>query len=101
MGGGTYIDAAMRARLDAITWTFKKQWRWAARSRPHLEVTLGVIANHADSDNMLTTLLDCLRTAGVIVNDNTNHLRSYRVEVFDHDGPKPCVSITVHGGSEV
>jgi len=100
-GGRLFRNIGIAAQIDALTLCLSAQWRWPALSRPYLLFAFGVIKDNADTDNQITTVLDCLQSAGVLVNDNTKHLRNYSVQVLDHDGPEPTLSIEVRGGAEM
>lgn len=102
-GGRRYIDEETKQLIFAMTLAFAAGWRKAGRtepvSRPQLFIRLYVAHDRQDSDNMVTTVLDCLQAAGVLVNDNTRHLRDWAVEV--HDYGDPGVVLDVYGGEAV
>ena len=85
-GGRRYIDEETKQLIFAMTLAFAAGWRKAGRtepvSRPELHIRLFVTHDRQDSDNMVTTVLDCLQAAGVLVNDNTRHLRDWRVSAW-------------------
>jgi Holliday junction resolvase RusA-like endonuclease len=68
--GRTYIDRETKALIDALTAQAQSQWNRAPVTHPDMRVQFFVRDKRRDRDNLLTTLLDCLREAGVIVNDN-------------------------------
>ena len=92
---GMFIDEETKQIIFAITLAFTTQWKLQGQyeplSRPPfwftLDFTLGVTHHRQDSDNMVTTLLDCLQKAGVLRNDNTKHLRRWSVEVEEATEP--------------
>ena len=69
-GGRTYIDSETKALIDALTAQAQNQWIGEPVTHPDMRVQFFARDRRRDRDNMLTTLLDCLRDAGVIVNDN-------------------------------
>ena len=69
-GGRTYIDSETKALIDALTLQAQNQWRGEPVTHPDMRVRFYTRDRRRDRDNMLTTILDCLREAGVIVNDN-------------------------------
>lgn len=69
-GGRTYIDDEVKAMLDALTTQAKAMWPDPPLKNPEMEITFYVRDQRPDRDNKLTALLDCLREAGVIKNDN-------------------------------
>lgn len=61
----------MRAALiDALTAQAEAQWKHEPVIHPNVMVCFNVSSRRQDRDNMLTTILDCLRKAGVIKDDN-------------------------------
>ncbi len=69
---GMYINQAVRSEIDWITLQARQQWgQRPPVEHPAVVVTFYVRNRISDRDNKLTTILDCLRAAGVIVNDNT------------------------------
>jgi Holliday junction resolvase RusA-like endonuclease len=69
-GGRTYIDDETAALIDALTAQAQAQWKHEPVTHPNMYVEFHVRDRRRDRDNMLTTILDCLRDADVIVNDN-------------------------------
>jgi Holliday junction resolvase RusA-like endonuclease len=69
-GGRTYIDSETRALIDALTAQARTQWIGEPVTHPEMCFEFFVRDGRRDRDNLLTTVLDCLREAGVIVNDN-------------------------------
>ena len=72
-GGRTYIDSETQPLIDALTAQAKAQWKHDPVDHSNMYVQLHVRDLRRDRDNMLTTLLDCVCTAGVPVNDNMAH----------------------------
>lgn len=70
-GGGRFIDSETQSQIQALCWQAKEQWG-GKESLIHPELTVAFYVRNAkpDRDNKLTTLLDVLREAGVIKNDN-------------------------------
>jgi Holliday junction resolvase RusA-like endonuclease len=69
-GGRTYIDSETKGLIDALTIQARAQWKHEPVTHPDIGVQFFARDRRRDRDNMLTTILDCLRDAGVIVNDN-------------------------------
>jgi Holliday junction resolvase RusA-like endonuclease len=69
-GGRTYIDSETKALIDSLTIQARAQWKHEPVTHPDMRVQFYARDRRRDRDNMLTTILDCLREAGVIVNDN-------------------------------
>jgi hypothetical protein len=89
--------------IDAITMQLRPQWGKPPLSRPALLFCLRADSGRQDSDNIVTTLLDCLQVgtaakpgAGVLVNDNAKHLRTYGVCVADGE-PGCDIYVSPHG----
>jgi Holliday junction resolvase RusA-like endonuclease len=62
--------ARTSALIDALTAQAQAQWKHEPVTHPNVYVEFHVRDRRRDRDNLLTTVLDCLREAGVIVNDN-------------------------------
>ncbi len=98
-GKGFFYNDAIRGAIDAVTWQFKEQWKGApAVSRAGLQFCFMTPVDNADSDSWVTLLLDCMQTAGVLVNDNTKHLRDWSVGVFGGDFERLQCQIVIKGG---
>jgi Holliday junction resolvase RusA-like endonuclease len=69
-GGRTYIDSETQALIDALTVQARAQWKHKQVTHPRMSIQFFARDGRRDRDNLLTTVLDCLREAGVIVNDN-------------------------------
>lgn len=69
-GGRTYIDREVQSVIDSLTIQARAQWSGPPVTHPDMSIRFYVRDQRGDRDNKLTTVLDCLRTAGVIVNDN-------------------------------
>lgn len=67
-----------------------------ARFTIELEIRVSNLGS-TDPDNCATTLLDSLREAGVIVNDNPNHSRHGRWDVVEVERGQEGVNVTVIG----
>ena len=68
--GRMFIDEETKAQIERLTYQANEQW--IGKPTVHADVTVRFFVAHrrSDRDNMLTTVLDCLRDAGVIENDN-------------------------------
>jgi Holliday junction resolvase RusA-like endonuclease len=53
-----------------LTVQARAQWKHELVTHPDVRVQFFAQDRRRDRDNMLTTILDCLRDAGVIVNDS-------------------------------
>lgn len=72
--GGMFRDTAIKKQIDALTWQAKLLWAGRpALDRPRISALFVVGYEGADMDNAWTCILDCLRAAGVLVNDNYKH----------------------------
>lgn len=72
--GGMYRENTVALEIDSITIQMINQWGdLPALEHPDITVTQRVRRANSDRDNQLTTLLDCLQDAGVLVNDNIKH----------------------------
>ena len=69
-GGRTYIDNETKVLIDALTLQAQAQWKHEPVKHPWMSFQFFTRDRRRDRDNLLTTVLDCLREAGVIVNDN-------------------------------
>lgn len=69
---GMYIDEGVRSEISWLTLQARQQWKHGTVEHPDLSVTFYVHNSGSDRDNKLTTVLDCLASAGVIKNDNIN-----------------------------
>lgn len=108
MGRRFSIDPVMKADINAITTAMKEQWRdpatfapYATRKLAALRFDIDYLNGGADADGIVTTVLDCLKSAGVITEDNMANLQDTRTTARPHDGPLPVLMVTVSGGVEV
>lgn len=69
--GGMRLIPEVRAQIDILTTQALFQWKSSGPvEHPELTVTFFVAAARQDQDGQYTTILDCLQSAGVLVNDN-------------------------------
>ena len=68
-GGGGMYDKSVRSEIDYITHQIKNDWDNNQILGPVRVFTEIVCGGRQDADNIHTTLLDCLQSAGVIKND--------------------------------
>lgn len=61
------------AAIDSLTLQARAQWCAPPVEHPTLCFRFYVPSLRSDRDNRLTTILDCLQAAGVLVNDNSKH----------------------------
>jgi hypothetical protein len=72
--GGMFRDEDISVQINLLTLQAKRQWIGRARlDVPRAHFMFYVMDQRSDLDNKLTTILDCLKAAGVIVNDNIKH----------------------------
>jgi Holliday junction resolvase RusA-like endonuclease len=68
---GYHYDEETRAQLDAIEAWILKAWRpRRAIAHPRIDVHYFYVNDGQDRDGIWTTVLDCLKKAGVIHDDN-------------------------------
>lgn len=81
--GSVYIDSGMRSQLDDFLWQLRGAKRVVSvplRGPLSLSVTFTAGARK-DLDNMTTTLMDLLQSAGIIENDrHITELHAKRIE---------------------
>ena len=72
--GKMFLDSTVTKQIEALTLQILFQWGNVGPVE-HPELTFSFFVHHArrDRDGMLTTVLDCLQAAGVLVNDNLAH----------------------------
>ena len=63
-GGRTYIDNETKVLIDALTVQANAQWKREPVTHPWMSIQFFVRDGRRDRDNLLTTVLDCLREAG-------------------------------------
>ena len=85
--GGMFRDKKVSAQLDAITWQLKAQWMREPLIHPALEFVFRCKDLRSDLDNKLTTCLDCMQDAGILVKDNLKHLRG-PITIYGELGPE-------------
>lgn len=74
-GGRMYYDRPeVAGQIESITHQLAVLWRRDPISGATVDIIFYCKDRRGDLDNMLTTLLDCMKTAGVIVDDNLLHL---------------------------
>lgn len=71
-GGGMFLDAAIKAQINALIVQARKQWRRPPIEHPDMDIEFFVLNGRSDRDNKLGCLLDVLQEAGVLVNDNVS-----------------------------
>lgn len=75
--GRLITDPEIQKRLQAVTheiWLV--HWsRLPALTDAEVEMEFHLSALNGDLDNKLTSVIDCLKDAGVLVNDSAKHLR--------------------------
>ena len=74
VSGEMFLNSEVVKQIETLTLQAMFQWPHKAPVE-HPELTFSFFVHHArrDRDGMLTTLLDCLQAAGVLVNDNLAH----------------------------
>ena len=87
--GRIYIPEDVKVRLLDIESQLRRQWHPRARVRhPNVLYRLVTHTDRQDKDNMVTTVLDCMKKAGVIVDDS----------IKEHNGWATTAPALLHGG---
>lgn len=69
--GKMVIPAEMKAQIETLTTQALFQWKHPGPvEHPEMTFKFVVAAQRQDRDGMVTTILDCLQAAGVLLNDN-------------------------------
>ena len=78
--GHSFLDLDVKAQIDALTHQARAQWNGRGPVE-HPELIVRMFIHHArrDQDGIYTTLLDCLQSAGILVNDNSAHNNGRKV----------------------
>ena len=69
-GGGMYYESGDRGALDAIVLQLRSQWKGPPLECAAVSVYLYRKSGRFDPDGQKATILDALKQAGVIVDDN-------------------------------
>lgn len=99
--GRIITDPAAKAQIDGITMLLFAEYRNARRCEPiaAFSISMGLYVSNlgsTDPDNAITTILDCLRAAGVIVNDNPKHSRQGSWSVIECEPGLEGAHVVVH-----
>jgi Holliday junction resolvase RusA-like endonuclease len=70
--GGMFHNKVVVDAIKDITEQCRCQWSGEPLVEPEMYVMFRILNKRADADNMLTTTLDCMVKAGVLLNDNCN-----------------------------
>ena len=73
--GRMFKNKALQAKIDAIVIQIQAQYKGKPLMRPSISVHFVCKDQRSDLDNKYTCLQDCLVLAGVLDDDNLNHLR--------------------------
>lgn len=65
-----FLDDSVKRMIESLTHQAAAQWPDPPAKHPDIRVQFFTRDARGDRDNKLTTVLDCLRDARVIVNDN-------------------------------
>lgn len=68
--GRMYLDASVKADIDALILQAKSQWSRMPMEHPEVAIKFFVLDQRSDRDNKLGCILDVLQEAGVIYRDN-------------------------------
>ena len=72
--GKMFLATEVKDQIDVLTTQAVFAWKHGSHvEHPELTVKFFVTAQRQDQDGMYTTVLDCLQSAGVILNDNIAH----------------------------
>lgn len=78
--GRMVLPKEVKEQIAAITTQAMFQWKYPGPvEHPEIAMTFFVSAKRQDQDGMYTTILDCLQSAGVLVNDNIAHNNGRKV----------------------
>ncbi len=95
--GGIYYDDKTHALIDSYIWQAKSQWRNRQGPLPPLTrfgYSMDLFNQRSDPDGIVTTTLDCLKSAGVITDDAARCCIRWKGEAFtDHLGPRVVVTL--------
>ena len=69
-GQKAYLDRSSQAEIDSLVLQARSAWKRAPLSHPSLDVHIYTRSRRQDRDNIVTTMLDVLVKAGVLVGDN-------------------------------
>lgn len=74
LNGQMFLDSDVKQQIDLLTMQALHGWRIEGPvDHPELTIKFFVNAQRRDRDGMFVTVLDCLQSAGVMVNDNLAH----------------------------
>lgn len=66
------VSRHIQSQLDALVMQAMMQWgRKAPLEHPSMDFRIHCLSGQQDRDNIVTSLLDCLKKAGVILDDST------------------------------
>lgn len=66
-----FLDGETKAEISRLTRQALFQWKYPGPvEHPEMTFKFVVAAQRQDRDGMVTTILDCLQAAGVLLNDN-------------------------------
>lgn len=96
--GGFYYPREVRAKIDSYYWQALALWRDKGDPRPplrKLRYKMDIYNQRADPDGIKTTVLDCLKRAGVIVDDSGEHCIGEKGGdwLVDANGPRVVVTL--------
>lgn len=85
--GRMILPDEVKQQIKALTMQATFAWKLPGPvEHPELTIRFFVAAKRQDQDGMYTTILDCLQSAGVLVNDNIAHNNGRKVL-------EPCVAV--------
>jgi len=95
-GGGMHRPANVKALIDSLVLQARNQWQ----GKPPLEgalVRMGFVVKDgaSDLDNKLTTMLDCLVTAGVLRNDSIKRVWCFSATAVINPDAEESVTVTL------
>ncbi len=71
--GGMFLDPEVKNRIAVLTTQILFQWKYPPVEHPDITMKFFVKDQRRDRDGILVTIMDCLQSAGVLVNDNCAH----------------------------
>lgn len=99
--GQIFFDRkGVQKQIDSLVWQIKAQYKGKPLFAPVLDIDFYCKNQRGDIDNMLSTLLDCMKDAGVIISDNLKHLSGpIRINGWlDKKNPRVEINIEVKWG---
>jgi Holliday junction resolvase RusA-like endonuclease len=78
-GKGLYLEPKTRLMLERMAMQIPAEYREAKLDNPEAEWWVTYTNGHIDMDGIMTTVLDLLQDAGILVNDNLVHFGNRQI----------------------